>query len=962
MAQTDLKHENMKKELLFTIMLVLGMMAAPVKVIGQTSNELPIGTQSAPLEVTAYLTGGTAGAKWRMYKVEDYSYGSPFYVYSIYFQSYYEGAGRYHLSVTNDWIETGNADGETFADYKSVIKKVDLTYYEDSDHKISAIGDNAFQDFTDLREVRLPSVVGFEIGKNAFKDCSKLTTVSGGIHYVTNIGESAFAGTRIYLTQNQKIGDLGDVTTLGTIGKSAFESCTNLSLLIIGKNIGTIGQYAFRGCSSLKELVIGDNVKTIAPYAFTGCTALTSISLGKSFSNAIMPSLIFTDPMNLDSITVSEENPTFLDEGNCLVDTTTNTLYMGTNSTVIPKDVETIYNKAFYGRTGLESIVIPASVTTINAQAFGGCTGLESIVIPASVTTIKAQAFDGCTNLKQVISKSVSPANLNNSSYVFRGISSDAVLYVPTPDAVASYRTNAWAAYFSDVKVGGTDANGITWKLTTEDNGANYTLTISGNGAMEDYSDMTTVPWSKNKIGEVVFNKITKVVVEEGVTHIGNLSLSNLGYYNSNDVEIQFDLPSTLLSIGKDAFANSYGLRSLEIPASVNEIGSSIHRNCINLSSITVAEGNTAYKAIDNCLLTADGQRLILGCKNSIIPDNVVTIYNAAFRGHSGLKEITLPRTLDAIGLYAFAGIANDAIVTCLAYELGLITPSSFTSGNSITLRVYNTANYSNYSGYFGKIEAIPVIITDGTVDIYESLFDGNDGKTVDQLQYNRTLLADSRWNALYVPFEIPMAEIADKYDVAYINDVRLYDSDNDGDIDENGMEVEVVYVKSGTLNANTPYLIRVKKSLAADATARNLALNLTDATLFPAVENTFDCSSVYKTFKFSGIYSRRMSEEIPGAYAIAGDGNWHTISDGSWLNPFRIFLTIENRDGTPYQSISSAAIRNRVAGEEDGTTGINDTQLAQDKQQTVYDLQGRPVENPTKGIYIVNGKKTLIK
>ncbi len=938
MAQTDLKHENMKKELLFTIMLVLGMMAAPVKVIGQTSNELPSGTQSGPTAVTPYLTGGTAGAKWRMYKVMNYSYDGSGWCYSIYFQSYYEGAGRYRQSVTNDWTETGNADGEPFDDYKSVIKEADLTYYEDSDYKISAIGDGAFQDFTDLRKVTLPFVAGFEIGNNAFKNCSKLKYVYG-IDYVTNIGESAFAGTQIYLTTSSRIGNLGDVTTLGTIGKSAFQNCTNLLELYIGKNIGTIGQYAFRGCSSLKELVIGDSVKTIAPYAFAGCTALTSISLGKSFSNAIMPSLIFTDPMNLDSITVSEENPTFLDEGNCLVDTTTNTLYMGTNSTVIPKDVETIYNKAFYGRTGLESIVIPASVTTINAQA-----------------------FDGCTNLKQVISKSVSPANLNNTSYVFRGISSDAVLYVPTPDAVASYRTNAWAAYFSDVKVGGTDANGITWKLTTEDNGANYTLTISGNGAMEDYSDMTTVPWSKNKIGEVVFNKITKVVVEEGVTHIGNLSLSTLGYYNSNDVEIQFDLPSTLLSIGKDAFANSYGLRSLEIPASVNEIGTSIHRNCVNLSSITVAEGNTAYKAIDNCLLTADGQRLILGCKNSIIPDNVVTIYNAAFRGHSGLKEITLPRTLDAIGLYAFAGIANDAIVTCLAYELGLITPSSFTSGNSITLRVYNTANYSNYSGYFGKIEAFPVIIADGTVDIYESLFDGNDGKTVDRLQYNRTLLADSRWNALYVPFELPVAEIADKYDVAYINDVRLYDSDNDGDIDENGMEVEVVYVKSGTLNANTPYLIRVKKSLAADATARNLALNLTDATLFPAVENTFDCSSVYKTFKFSGIYSRRMSEEIPGAYAIAGDGNWHTISDGSWLNPFRIFLTIENRDGTPYQSISSSAIRNRVAGEEDGTTGINDTQLAQDKQQTVYDLQGRPVENPTKGIYIVNGKKTIIK
>lgn len=281
----------MKKELLFTIMLVLGMMAAPVKVAGQTSNELPSETQSGPTAVTAYLTGGTAGVKWRMYKVMNYSYDGYSSCYSIYFQSYYEGAGRYHLSVTNDWIETGNADEEPFGDYKSVIKEADLTYYEDSDYKISAIGDGAFQDFTDLRKVTLPFVAGFEIGNNAFKDCSKLTYVYG-IDYVTNIGEYAFAGTQIYLTTNQPIGERGDVTTLGTIGKYAFQNCTNLSLLTIGKNIGTIGQYAFRGCSSLKELVIGDSVKTIAPSAFAGCTALTSISLGKSFSNAIMPSIL----------------------------------------------------------------------------------------------------------------------------------------------------------------------------------------------------------------------------------------------------------------------------------------------------------------------------------------------------------------------------------------------------------------------------------------------------------------------------------------------------------------------------------------------------------------------------------------------------------------------------------------------------------------------------------------------
>jgi hypothetical protein len=266
-------------------------------------------------------------------------------------------------------------------------------------------------------------------------------------------------------------------------------------------------------------------------------------------------------------------------------------------------------------------------------------------------------------------------------------------------------------------------------------------------------------------------------------------------------------------------------------------------------------------------------------------------------------------------------------------------------------------------SDYF-TIEGIPVTITDGAVDNYEDIYE--EDILLSRMEYNRTLLADSKWNALYVPFEIPVADIIDKYDVAYINDVRLYDSDNDGEIDDNGMEVEVVPVKSGTLNANTPCLIRVKKSLSAEDAAAARTMNLALSTkLCPAKEKTYDCSSLYKTFAFTGIYNKRTNgtdEELTGAYAIAGDGNWHPISQGSSLKPFRIFMTIENRDGTPYQPTSTAAIRIRMAGEEE-TTGIENQESTGNRQQTiVYDLQGRRVENPTKGIYIINGKKTTIK
>ena len=75
----------------------------------------------------------------------------------------------------------------------------------------------------------------------------------------------------------------------------------------------------------------------------------------------------------------------------------------------------------------------------------------------------------------------------------------------------------------------------------------------------------------------------------------------------------------------------------------------------------------------------------------------------------------------------------------------------------------------------------------------------------------------------------------------------------------------------------------------------------------------------------------------------------------GSQLKARRAYLAIP--------ASSEAGIRIRFDG-EDTPTGIDDVQSTTDKVQsaTIYDLQGRRVVNPTKGIYIVNGKKVYMK
>jgi hypothetical protein len=56
-------------------------------------------------------------------------------------------------------------------------------------------------------------------------------------------------------------------------------------------------------------------------------------------------------------------------------------------------------------------------------------------------------------------------------------------------------------------------------------------------------------------------------------------------------------------------------------------------------------------------------------------------------------------------------------------------------------------------------------------------------------------------------------------------------------------------------------------------------------------------------------------------------------------------------------------AIRVSVGGDElDEVTMIDVVETETIKDNTVYDLNGRRVKNPTRGIYVVNGKKVLIK
>ena len=176
------------------------------------------------------------------------------------------------------------------------------------------------------------------------------------------------------------------------------------------------------------------------------------------------------------------------------------------------------------------------------------------------------------------------------------------------------------------------------------------TLTISGTGEMTDYSSGSATPW---------YNlRIKKVIVEEGVSSLGNCSF--LGCTMTS-----IHLPNTLVKIGHSSFNDCIFLESLNIPKSVTTIYSwPLFYNPRDLSTITVdTENETFYDGNgSNCIIDKATQCLVFGCKNTIIPNTVKKIGEYAFCGNKNITDITIPNSVTYIGKYAFGATSLKSI------------------------------------------------------------------------------------------------------------------------------------------------------------------------------------------------------------------------------------------------------------------------------------------------------------
>ena len=113
--------------------------------------------------------------------------------------------------------------------------------------------------------------------------------------------------------------------------------------------------------------------------------------------------------------------------------------------------------------------------------------------------------------------------------------------------------------------------------------------------------------------------------------------------------------------IGANALYGCEGLTSVTIPEGVTEIGVNPFWNCENIASIKVDANNKKYDSRGDCnaIIETESNKLVSGCQNTTIPEDVVIIGERAFRGCSQLGSIAIPEGVTEIGSYAFSGCSQ---------------------------------------------------------------------------------------------------------------------------------------------------------------------------------------------------------------------------------------------------------------------------------------------------------------
>ena len=528
--------------------------------------------------------------------------------------------------------------------------------------KVSKIGDDAFDNCTELRELIIeegdePLSLGYSSGsKGLFFECPLEKVFIG--RDLSYKAEAKYGYSPFF--DNRKLSEVvfGDFVT--KIGWHAFDDCSNLTSVVIPKSITEIGWHAFSDCSSLASIVIPENVTSIGKLAFAGCGGellvecdlLSGAFAGSKFTKATISEKVDKIDDNVF------ENCAFLTE--LIIEDGLRPLVLGYNGAGEGLFSECPIERVYLGRnlTYEESLKwgdspfshnkdlvfaeVGHNVSEIGDNAFRGCVKLSSVTIPESVQRIGENAFSECNSLNSVHIGDVeawccidfSNSSANPLSYA-KDLYLDGKFVTEITIPASVTKIEDYAFYGCSSLIGVTILDGVQ---EIGENAFQYCRSIS----------KVTIPVSVSEIGVSAFagcSNLAVVNIPKGITSIKDYTFSNCGSLTS------IVLPKKVNEIGVSAFDGCCRLSSINIPEGVTQIGEKAFQYCSGLSTVTIPKKVVSL-----------GEKSFQYCSNltSItIGDGVPTVGSCTFAGCSKLVAATISKNVKLIAIDAFQGCDN---------------------------------------------------------------------------------------------------------------------------------------------------------------------------------------------------------------------------------------------------------------------------------------------------------------
>lgn len=553
---------------------------------------------------------------------------------------------------------------------------------------------------TALTSVNFKGNVGTRISSTSFSGCAALTSVNIPTGVVT-IGNNSFDGcaSLAQLTMPEPLATIGEYAfrnsgltgitfqrNLTIIGKYAFDGCKDLVSINFPANVTEIKEYTFNDCVKLKNIELPNGLIYIKDYAFNGCASLGKVTIPGGVQN-ISPGAFKNSGLTeviLKEGVMSLSNNSF---DGCLLlkkvtfPTTMKTIGGFSNTGIkeiafaegatpeaisdyaflncdslstitLPNSIKSLGTGAFYDCDTLKTVKLPTGITKIAKQAFYHCGFLQSITIPQSVTEIGAEAFAACSKLT-TISLPSALTTIGIASFHSTGLTS-----ITLPEGMTTIEPGT----FGKSKLKSIKLSKSLKQITS--NNESYNLGSLPNeyydfrkyinmyrddsGAFQNCKELESIDLNGavlTILGSYTFNECDKLrSIDLSSTKLEKIPTS--AFYSCDSLRA-ITFPSTVKTIGQQAFYYNLSLESLKMPAALTSIYNNAFNECKKIRNIDLSA--TSLTKIESWFSNVDSLRTVK------LPSTVIEIGESAFAG-SPIEEINFPASLTTIGNYAFSG------------------------------------------------------------------------------------------------------------------------------------------------------------------------------------------------------------------------------------------------------------------------------------------------------------------